>query len=76
MNCPPKSSSEQIRNWIRKVVSAIYCESEKPKQGYLVTQQDADFVVTRLKGIDTMFLKISAYILYYLLGQLERSLGE
>jgi hypothetical protein len=52
----------------------IYCASENPKQGYLVTQRDADFAVTELKGIDTMFLKIPAYILCYLLGQSERLL--
>jgi hypothetical protein len=44
------------------------------KQRYLVTQRDADFAVTRLKGIDTAFLKIPAYILCYLLGQSERLL--
>jgi predicted AAA+ superfamily ATPase len=52
----------------------IYCASENPKQGYLVTQRDADFAVTQLKGIDTTFLKIPAYILCYLLGQSERLL--
>jgi len=52
----------------------MFCASENPKQGYLVTQQEADFGVTRLKGIDTTFLKIPAYILCYLLGQSERLL--
>jgi hypothetical protein len=52
----------------------IYCASENPKQGYLVTQRDADFAVARLKGIDTTFLKIPAFILCYLLGQSERLL--
>ncbi len=52
----------------------IYCASENPKQGYLVTQRDADFAVSSLKGIDTAFLKIPAYILCYLLGQSERLL--
>ncbi len=51
-----------------------YCSSENPKQGYLVTKRDADFMVTQLKGIDTKFLKIPAYILCYLLGQSERLL--
>jgi uncharacterized protein len=52
----------------------IYCGSENPKQGYLVTQREADFSVTRLKGMDTAFLKIPAYILCYLLGKSERLL--
>ncbi len=52
----------------------MFCASENPKQGYLVTQQEADFGVTRLKDIDTTFLKIPAYILCYLLGQSERLL--
>ena len=52
----------------------IYCASENPKQGYLVTQRDADFGVTKLKDMDTTFLKIPAYILCYLLGQSERLL--
>ncbi|MFW6374382.1 MAG: hypothetical protein ACOC3W_11850 [Thermodesulfobacteriota bacterium] len=52
----------------------MFCASENPKQGYLVTQQEADFGVTRLKNIDTTFLKIPAYILCYLLGQSERLL--
>ena len=51
-----------------------YCLSENPKQAYLVTKRDADFASTRLKGIDTTFLKIPAYILCYLLGQSERLL--
>ena len=45
----------------------IYCASENPKQGVLVSKRDADFAVTRLNGIDTTFLKIPAYILCYLL---------
>ena len=52
----------------------IYCASENPKQGVLVSKRDADFAVTRLNGIDTTFLKIPAYILCYLLGQSERLL--
>jgi predicted AAA+ superfamily ATPase len=52
----------------------VYCASESPKQAYLVTQREADFVVTRLKDVDTSFLKIPAYILCYLLGQSERLL--
>ena len=52
----------------------IYCASENPKNGYLVTQREADFAVSRLMGIDTAFLKIPAYILCYLLGQSERLL--
>ncbi|MFH1985219.1 MAG: ATP-binding protein [Pseudomonadota bacterium] len=52
----------------------IYCGSEHPKQGYLVTQRDADFALTRVKDIETTFLKIPAYILCYLLGQSERLL--
>jgi hypothetical protein len=52
----------------------IYCQSENPKKGYLVTQRDADFTVTQLKGADTTFLKIPAYILCFLLGQSERLL--
>ncbi len=51
-----------------------YCLSENPKQGYLVTKRDGDFAVTQLKGIETKFLKIPAYILCYLLGQSERLL--
>jgi predicted AAA+ superfamily ATPase len=51
-----------------------YCLSENPKQGYLVTKRDADFALTQLKGIETIFLKIPAYILCYLLGQSERLL--
>lgn len=51
-----------------------YCSSENPKQAYLVTKREMDFAVTRLKGIDTSFLKIPAYILCYLLGQSERLL--
>jgi hypothetical protein len=53
-----------------------YCLSENPKQGYLVTKRDADFAVTQLKGIETKFLKIPAYILCYLLGQSERLFRE
>ena len=52
----------------------IFCASENPKQGYLVTPRDADFAVTQLKDIDTVFLKIPAYILCYLLGHSERLL--
>ncbi len=58
----------------RKSGLGIYCASENPRQGYLVTQRDADFAVARLEGIDTAFLKIPAYILCYLLGQSERLL--
>ncbi|MFP4350690.1 MAG: ATP-binding protein [Desulfococcaceae bacterium] len=58
----------------RKGGLGMFCASENPKQGYLVTQQEADFGVTRLKNIDTTFLKIPAYILCYLLGQSERLL--
>jgi uncharacterized protein len=54
----------------------IYCAAEKPKQGYLVTQRDADFAVAQLKGVDTAFLEIPAYILCYLLGQSERLLWQ
>ena len=54
----------------------IYRASENPKQGYLVTQRDADFTIARLEAIDTTFLKIPAYILCYLLGQSERLLWE
>ena len=53
-----------------------YCSSENPKQGYLVTKRDADFAVAQLKGIETKFLKIPAYILCYLLGQSERLLWK
>ena len=52
----------------------IYGASESPKQAYLVTQREADFAVAQLKGIDTAFLKIPAFILCYLLGQSERLL--
>ena len=52
----------------------IYCASENPSQAYLVTQREADFAVSRLKAVDTTFLKIPAYILCYLLGQSERLL--
>jgi len=52
----------------------VYCASENPKQGYLVTKRDADFAVTRLDDAGTTFLKIPAYILTYLLGQSERLL--
>ena len=38
------------------------------------TQREADFSVSRLKAVDTTFLKIPAYILCYLLGQSERLL--
>lgn len=58
----------------RKSGLGTYCLSENPKQGYLVTKRDADFMVTQLKGIDTKFLKIPAYILCYLLGQSKRLL--
>lgn len=58
----------------RKSGLGIYCASENPKQGYLVTRRNADFSVTRLKGMDTTFLKIPAYILCYLLGHSERLL--
>lgn len=58
----------------RKSGLGIYCASENPKQGYLVTQRETDFAVARLKGLDTTFLKIPAYILCYLLGQSERLL--
>jgi len=51
-----------------------YCLSENPKQGYLVTKRNKDFSATRLKGMETDFLKIPAYILCYLLGQSERLL--
>ena len=51
-----------------------YCLSENPKQGYLVTKRNKDFSATRLKGTETDFLKIPAYILCYLLGQSERLL--
>ena len=51
-----------------------YCESEHPRQAYLVTKLDADFAVAQLQDIDTNFLKIPAYILCYLLGQSERLL--
>jgi predicted AAA+ superfamily ATPase len=53
-----------------------YCASENPKQGYLVTKRDADFAVTLLKGVETKFLKIPAYILCYMLGQSERLLWK
>ncbi|MFO7738374.1 MAG: ATP-binding protein [Desulfatiglandaceae bacterium] len=53
-----------------------YCMSERPKQAYLVTKRDVDFAVTGLKGIETSFLKIPAFILCYLLGQSERLLWE
>ena len=52
----------------------IYCASENPRQGYLVTQREADFAVSKLKETNTIFLKIPAYILCYLLGQSERLL--
>lgn len=51
-----------------------YCTSENPKQAYLITKRDTDFAVTRLKGMDTGFLKIPAFILCFLLGQSERLL--
>jgi predicted AAA+ superfamily ATPase len=54
----------------------VYCGSENPKQGYLVTKRDVDFSVTQLEGIETKFLKIPAYILCYLLGQSERLLWK
>jgi hypothetical protein len=52
----------------------IYCKNENPKQAYLVTKRDIDFSVTKLKGIETIFLKIPAFILCYLLGQSEQML--
>ena len=58
----------------RKSGLGTYCSSENPKQAYLVTKRDADFAVAQLKGIDTEFVKIPAYILCYLLGQSERLL--
>lgn len=58
----------------RKSGLGIYCASENPAQAYLVTQREADFSVSRLKAVDTTFLKIPAYILCYLLGQSERLL--
>ncbi|UCF94656.1 MAG: hypothetical protein JSW39_11025 [Desulfobacterales bacterium] len=53
-----------------------YCSSEDPKQVYPLTKRDADFTVNPLKGTDTKFLKICAYILCHLLGQSERSLWK
>lgn len=55
---------------------ATYCRSEQPKHAYLVTKRDVDFIVTKLGGIDTQFLKIPAHILCYLLGQAERLLWK
>ena len=60
----------------KKSGPGTYCASENPKQAYLVTKRDVDFALTQLKGIDTKFLKIPAYILCYLLGQSERLLWE
>lgn len=54
----------------------IYCAAENPKGAYLVTKRDVDFDLTRLQDCDTLFLKIPAYILCYLLGQSERLLWK
>ncbi|TCS71780.1 hypothetical protein EDC61_108123 [Sulfuritortus calidifontis] len=55
---------------------ALYCNAEKLKQAYLVTQQDTDFGVTELPGVTTRFLRVPAHILCYLLGQAERLLWK
>ncbi|MDX9820129.1 MAG: DUF4143 domain-containing protein, partial [Desulfococcus multivorans] len=60
----------------RKSGLGIYCAAENPKRAYLVTKRDVDFDLTRLQDCDTLFLKIPAYILCYLLGQSERLLWK
>lgn len=53
---------------------ATYCNSEKPKQAYMVTKRDSDFGVTKFEDMPTQFMKVPAHILCYLLGQAERLL--
>jgi len=55
---------------------AVYCASEKIRRAFFVTKREADFATTRIKGIDTEFLKVPAHVLCYLLGQAERLLWE
>lgn len=60
----------------RKSGLAVYSQAEKLDKAFLVTKSETDFGVTRLKGIDTEFLKVPAHILCYLLGQAERILWK
>jgi hypothetical protein len=47
---------------------------EKVKQAYFVTKREEDFEPTKFEGSHTVFLRIPAHILCYLLGQAERLL--
>ncbi len=52
----------------------IFCKLAGATRAYLVTKLDKDFEVLRFKGLETVFLKVPAHILCYLLGQAERLL--
>ena len=60
----------------RKGGLAIYSQAENLDKAFLVSKSEDDFGVTRLKGIETEFLKVPAHILCYLLGQAERILWK
>jgi hypothetical protein len=47
---------------------------ESVKQAYFVTKREEDFEPAKFEGTDTVFLRIPAHILCYLLGQAERLL--
>jgi len=51
-----------------------YCRLENVERAYWVTKRDRDFDLTKVDGLNTVFLKVPAHILCYLLGQAERLL--
>ncbi len=53
-----------------------YCQIEGIRRAFLVTKRDADFDVVKLDGLETLFLRVPAHVLCYLLGQAERLLWE
>lgn len=53
-----------------------YCRAEDISNAYWITQQDRDFGMVQMPGLETQFLKIPAHVFAYLIGQAERRLWE
>lgn len=58
---------------IRKESGLVsFCGIEKPPWGFWVTKNDRDFGMLSVDGLKSLFMKIPARVLCYLLGQAER----
>lgn len=55
---------------------AVFSQAEGVRRGYFVTKNDKDFGLAMFDGISTVFLKVPAHILTYLLGQSEHLLWK